>query len=857
MRDDELDEELRGDLEMEIEERVESGMSRADAESSARRAFGRLTAIKEATRETWRWRSLERAAQDARYALRLLRRSPAFTAAVVVSIALGVGAQTAVFSVVNAVLLRPLAFAHPDRLVAVLEHPSGGSEDRGMVSGPDFADFHDQSTSFEHIAAFLTFTFPLTDAGEPIMVRCTGISPEFFETLGMTPLLGRTFRPEEHHVDGGQAILSYGFWQRRFGGDPRVLGKVIYLNHGPHEIVGVMPATVDLFGETDVWAKYIPDFSWARQRDNHFLSVIASLRPGVSAEQGRQELQAIYRRLPDVHSNATIELKSLKDQTVGGVRNALSVLVGAVGLVLLIACANVANLLLARGAARRREIATRYALGASRGRLVRQFLTESLLLSTIGGALGILLAYVLVRVLVGMSPDYLPRAEGVGLDMAAVTFAIGVSLAASVIFSIAPIVAVSRDSLHDAVKGRGVTSHHERSTRGVLVAAELAVAVILLTGAGLLAHSFWRLLNVTPGFRADHVLTVRLRVPDDRIETSFYPDLLDRVAHRPGIQAAAVSDCMPTGFLAGADLLTPERAYDPAHVPTADACFVSADYFRALGIPLVAGRWFGDVDGAATAPVVVVSESVARELWPGRSAIGRQVAVNYRSLGRPIEEAPATRAVVGVVADVRQRGLDVPSRTAVYLPYQQDSTNRSLRAMTLFARTAEEPDSMARSVQADVRALAPDVPVQAVSSLDAALRKTLAPRTFSLVLLGSFAGFALLLAAAGLYGVVSYAVARRAREIAIRMALGARKFHVLQTVLQQEVRWLAVGLLAGLAGALGLAQLFRGMLFGIGATDPWTFGGVVALLGLVSLTACWNPASRAVRVDPLAVLREE
>jgi len=857
MRDDELDEELRGDLEMEIEERVASGMSRADAESSARRAFGRLTAIKEATRETWRWRSVERAAQDARYALRLLRRNPAFTAAVVVSIALGVGAQTAVFSVVDAVLLRPLAFAHPDRLVAVMEHPSGGSQDRGMVSGPDFDDFHDQSTSFEHIAAFLTFTFPLTDAGEPIMVRCTGISPEFFDTLGMAPILGRMFRPEEHHVDGGQAILSYGFWQRRFGGDPHVLGKTIYLNHAPHEIVGVMPATVDLFSDTDVWAKYVPDFSWARQRDNHFLSVIGSLRPGISAEQGRQELQAIYRRIPGVGVNATIELKSLKDQTVGGVRHALAVLLGAVGLVLLIACANVANLLLARGAARQREIATRYALGASRGRLVRQFLTESLLLSAIGGALGILLADVLVRLLVAMSLDYLPRAEGVRLDVPVVTFAIAVSIVASVIFSIVPVVAVSRDSLHDAVKGRGVTSSHERSSRGVLVAAELAIAVILLTGAGLLARSFWRLLNVTPGFRADHVLTVRLRVPDDRIDASFYPELLERVAHRRGIQAAAVSDCMPTGFLAGADLLPPDRPYDPAHVPTADACFVSADYFRALGIPLVEGRWFGDVDGPRTPPVVVISDSVARQLWPGRSAIGRQVAVNYRSLGRPIEDAPATRTVVGVVGDVRQRGLDVPSRTAVYLPYQQDATNRALRAMTLFARTADEPEAMARSVQADVRALAPDVPVQAVTSLEAALRKTLAPRTFSLVLLGSFAGFALLLAAAGLYGVVSYAVARRAREIAIRMALGARKLDVLQTVLHQELRWLTMGLVAGLGGAFGLAQLFRSMLFGVGAADAWTFSGVIALLGLVSLAACWNPASRAVRVDPLAVLREE
>jgi predicted permease len=419
------------------------------------------------------------------------------------------------------------------------------------------------------------------------------------------------------------------------------------------------------------------------------------------------------------------------------------------------------------------------------------------------------------------------------------------------------VAAANREALHGAVKARGMAHPNGRWTRGALVAAELGLAVILLTGVGLLGRSLWQVLNVPPGFRAGHVLTLRLRVPDERVATLFYPELLERVAHRPGIEAAAVSDCMPTGFLAGADLLVTGRAPDPSNVPTADACFISADYFRALGIPLLAGRSFGRTDGASTPPVVVVSESVARQLWPGQSAVGRQVAVNYRSLGRPMEDAPATRAVVGVVADVRQRGLEAPSRMAVYLPYQQDATRRSLRAMVLFAHTTAEPESMARSVQADVRTLAPDVPVQAVSSLEAALHQTLAPRTFSLVLLGSFAGLALLLAAAGLYGVVSYAVARRAREIGIRMALGARKSDVLRTVLGQELRWLAAGLVAGFAGAWGLAQLLRGMLFGIGPADARTFGAVVILLGLVALAACWNPASRAVSMDPLAVLREE
>jgi putative ABC transport system permease protein len=856
MRDDELDEELRADLEMEIEERVQSGMGRADAESSARAAFGSLALIKEATREAWGWRSLERLMQDVRYALRLLRRNPAFTLAVVVSIALGVGAETAVFSVVNAVLLRPLAVAHPDRLVAIAEHPSGGSQDRPAVSGPDFADFHDQSTSFEHLAAVLTFTFPVTDAGEPIMARCTGVSENFFDAIGLKPMLGRVYRPEEYHV-GNTVILSEGFWQRRFGGDPGVVGKTLYLNHAPQQVIGVMPRSPDLFSDTDLWLTYVPDYEWARQRDNRFLSLIGLLRPGVSAAQARQELQALYRRMPGVAANATIELSPLRDQVVGGVREALLVLLGAVGLVLLIACANVANLLLARGAARRQEIATRYALGASRGRMIRQFLTESLLLSALGGTAGVLLALGLVRGLLSVASEYLPRASGIQVDLPVLVFGIVISLAAGMIFSIAPVAAASRDALHDSVKARGMTGPKERSTRGALVAAELGIAVILLTGAGLLARSFWQVLNVTPGFRADHVLTLRLRVPDERVATPFYPDLLERVAHRPGIDAAAVSDCMPTGFLAGADLLVPDRAIDPSHVPTADACFISADYFRALGIPLLAGRWFGDVDAATTLPVVIVSEAVARELWPGQAAVGRQLAVTYRSLGRPMDDAPATRTVVGIVADVRQRGLETPSRMAVYLPYQQDATRRSLRAMVLFARTAGEPESMARSVQQDVRALAPDVPLQAVSSLEAALHQTLAPRTFSLVLLATFAGCALLLASGGLYGVISYAVARRAREIAIRMALGARKVDVLQMVLGEQLRWLAAGLLAGLTGAWGLAQFLRGMLFGIGAADGWTFAGVIVLLSVVSVAACWNPASRAVRVDPLAVLREE
>ncbi len=857
MRDDELDEELRADLNMEIEERMRSGMTRAEAEASARREFGNITLVKEITREMWGGRFRERLAQDLRYALRMLRRSPGFTLAVVLSIALGVGAQTAVFSVVNAVLLRPLGFRDPGRLVAIAEHPTGRVEDGPAVSGPDFADLHDESKSFEHLGAFVPFTFPLTDTDEPVIVACTGISPDFFDALGIKPLLGRTFRAGEYHIDGEQIILSYGFWQRRFGGDPGVLGKTIYLNHSPHQVIAVMPPTTDLFQETDLWAKYIPDFEWARQRDNRFLHLVGRLRAGVSVAQARQELQAIYSRMPGAQASARIEVTPLKEQVVGGMRSPLVVLLGAVALVLLIACANVANLLLARGAARQREIATRLALGAGRGRLIRQFLTESLLLACIGGTAGVALAFGLVRLLLGLNPSYLPRAEGIHVDLPVLFFALGVSLVSGLAFSIAPVAAAGRATLHDRMNTRGVANTRDGWARGGLVAAELGLAVILLTGAGLLGRSFWQILNVTPGFHPEHVLTLRLRVPDDRIAASFYPGLLQRLEQRPGIAAAAVSDCTPTGYLPAADLLPAGRAVDPAHVAVADACFISADYFSALGVPLMTGRFFGEQDSQNTPAVAIISESAAGRLWPNESALGKRVAVNYRSLGRPTETAPVLREVVGVVADIRQRSLEAPSRMAVYLPYQQDATRRSLRAMTLFARTATRLEAMAHAVEADVRALGPDVPILSASSLEASLRRTLAPRTFSLVLIGCFAVFALLLAAGGIYGVVSYAVTRRVREIGIRMALGARKPDVLRTVLGQELRWLSAGLAAGLAGAWTLARLLRGMLFGIEPGDAWTFAGVIALLAGVAVAACWNPASRAVSVDPLAALREE
>jgi putative ABC transport system permease protein len=798
--------------------------------------------------------------QDLRYALRSMRKNPGLTAAVALSIGLGVGANAAMYSIVHSVLLAPLEFRDSGKLVELWEHPSGTVNDRSQMSGPDFIDFRDQNTSFEHVAAVIpAFTFPLSGLGEPMLAHLAAFSPEFFDVFGVKPILGKVYEPADYHEGTNTILISYSFWQRQYGGDPNVVGKKFFLNRALVVVIGVMPPMHDLFGNVDLFSTYIPDYEWARQRGNKFLDIVGRLKPGVTVAQAQQELQAIYRRMPGVQPAATLEAAPVKEQIVGEARPALLVLMGAVALVLLVTCANVANLLLARGAARQKEIATRFALGASRGRIARQFVTESVVLSLAGGAVGVLLSYWLVQVLVRLNPLFLPRVSEIRVDGTVLLFGLAVSLAAGIVFGLAPAMAASRTALNERPRwGRGeANGGGPQWGRGVLVAAELGMAVMLLIGAGLLARSFWRLMEVQPGFRPDHLLTLGLRPTDDLIRSTFYPELLERLGARPAVDAAAVSDCTPFGHVSSADIVAAECIADRNRMPSADACFISPAYFGALGIPLLRGRVFDRRDGASSTPVAVVSAALAQELWPGEDPIGRRLAANYRSLGRATEEAPVEREVVGVVGEVHLRGLETPSRMAVYLPYQQDETGRSLRSMALYVRSKSDPEKMSRSIQSDVRSVGPDVPVLNVKTMEAVMSQSLAPRTFTMAVLGCFAGLALLLAAAGLYGVVAYSVARRTREIGIRMALGASKPDVLGLVVGRELRWLGLGLIAGLAGAVALSRLMGGLLFGVGSTDVVTYAGVVGLLAIVALVACFMPARKAARIDVVVALREE
>lgn len=859
-REAELQEEIQFDLERETEENLRAGLAPTDARNAARRNFGNVTLAREDTREVWGWIWLNRFAQDLRYALRMMAKNPGLTAAVVLSIGLGVGANAAMFSIVHAVLLQPLEFRDSGRLVQIWQHPSGGIKDRTQSSGPDFIDFRNQATSFESVAALIpSFTFPLSGLGDPMLARLMAFSPEFFEVFGIQPILGRLYEPADYHDGSNSALISYGFWQRQFGGDPDVLGKKFYLNRQAQVVIGVMPPTHDLFSNVDIFATYIPDYPWAVQRGNKFLDVVGRLKPGITVAQAQQEMQAIYRRMPGVAPTATLEAVAVKDQIVGDARPALLVLMAAVALVLLVTCVNVANLLLARGAARQKEIATRFALGASRGRIVRQFLTESMALSLAGGGLGVVLSYWFVNLLIRFTPRFLPRASGISVDVNVLLFGLAVSILAGIFFGLAPALTASRNTLNERLRsGRGEANAGERHWgRGVLVASELGMAVILLVGAGLLARSFWRLMEVKPGFRADHLLTLGLRPTDQQVSSSFYPDLLERIGSRPGVDAVAVSDCGPFGYVPTADVLAAGRVVDPNRVPVADACFVSPDYFNSLGIGLLKGRGFERRDGAVAPPVAVISAALAQELWPGENPLGKRLAANYRSLGRPTEESPVSREVVGVVGEVHLRGLETPSRMAIYLPYQQDSTRRSLRAMVLYVRSRSDPERMSSSIQSDLRAVGPDVPVLSVRTMQAVMSQSLAPRSFTVTLLGAFAGLALLLAAAGLYGVVAYSVARRTREIGIRVALGATRADVLGTLVGRELRWLGLGLAAGLGGAFALSHLLSGLLFGVVATDAVTYASVVTLLGAVALIASFVPARKAARIDPVLALREE
>jgi putative ABC transport system permease protein len=805
---------------------------------------------------------------DLRYAVRTLRKSPGFTLVAVLTLALGIGANTAIFSVIDAVLLRPLPYAQPGRLVDVNHFYPSLNNLRAGVSVPGFRDYGARTDVFEKSAVETGAAMNLTGAGEPERVNVTRVSGEFFTTLGVSAALGRTLRPDEAQAGHNQVlVLTDGYWRRKFGGDSTVIGRTLRLNDVDYQVAGVMPASFrDFFGrQTDLWTPILfqpADFGDNR-RTNEFLSFIGRLAPGVTVERAQAEMHTLARQLKATYKNSyssdwDLQVTSLNEEAAGGLRRALLVLLGAVGFVLLIACANVANLQLARTAGRAREIAVRVALGASPRQLMRQLLTESVLLSLLGGVIGLVLAAWGVPALLALTPRTLPPSGAVRVDLPVLGFALAASLATGLVFGIMPAAQVGRSDVHESLKegGRGAVGDRGSLTlRRGLVVTTVALALTLLAGAGLLIRSFSRLVGVDPGFQADHLLTFNVslpqaKYPNDTVRIAALERLMTTIGAVPGVVSVGGTSNIPFGGNWGTASFNVEGYQVPPNMPMpwGDMRVVTAGYLPTIRAALKAGRQFTEADHLGGAPVCIVDEDVVHRFWPNTDPIGRRITFNNLT-----DTNITWITVVGVVAHTLHTGLDDQHRVQVYFPLAQ----RGLPFLGVVVRTAGDPMAALGSVRAAVRSVDPDLPLAGVNTMDELISQTTGPRRFSLLLLAGFAALAVVLASIGLYGVMSYMVTQRARELGVRLALGAGTGRVLVLVLRQGVVLALVGVGIGLVAALALTRAMQGMLFQVGATDPVTFVLVPLLLVGVAAFASWLPARRATRVDPMEALRAE
>jgi putative ABC transport system permease protein len=801
---------------------------------------------------------METLLRDIRYGFRSLLKRPGFTVVALIALTLGIGANTAIFSLVNAVLLRPLPFAEPDRLVWVFGKFPGGN--RASVAPPDYLDFRAQNTTFEEFAAQLSFPLPvnLTGIGEPERLTGAAVTGNYFQALGAKAALGRTFQLENEKPGHDQvAVLSYALWQKRFGGDPAILSKTVMLDGKKFEVVGVMPKDFSFPQATELWVPINFDASPdMKQRKAHFMRPIGKLKPGVTLEQAQADTDVIARRLeeqyPDSNTGWNLRLVSLREQLVGNTRPTLLLLFGAVGFVLLIACANVANLLLVRAATREREIALRTALGASRWRIVRQMITESVLLSIIGGTLGALLAVWGVELLVKLGGDSIPATSQVSIDATVLGFTLLISVITGLLFGLAPALRTMKLNLSESLKEGGRSSSeggHRNRTRSVLVVLESAVAVVLLIGAGLLIRSLIQLQNTNPGFDAQNVLTMRVDLSKKKYSTpetaaNFFTQLESRVGSLPGVESVGFVSELPLSRQQNDMPFTvdgrPPVAINDAF--GADFRHVNQHYFKALQIPLLRGRNFTEQEVRQSSKVLVVSERLARAAFPNEEALGKRLIL--WSGKDPWE-------IIGIVGDIRHRALAFEPYAAMYMPtYQMGGTN-------LVIRTQGDPMNLVAAVRKEVQAIDPDQPVAAVRTMDQWINTSVAEPRYRTALLGLFALLALILASTGIYGVMSYTVAQRTHEIGVRMALGAKRFDVLTMVVRQGMVLVVLGVGLGVAGAIALTRLMSTLLFGVTAKDPATFVAVAALLTLVAFVACYIPARRATKVDPLVALRYE
>jgi len=800
--------------------------------------------------------------QDLRYGIRMLVSRPGFTSIAVLALALGIGANTALFSVVNAVVLRPLPFKNPDRLVAVNEINQKRPTERNNVSYRNFVDWQQRARTFEQIAVYRYERFVLRTGDERVPVSGARVSAGLFPMLGATPELGRVFTTEEDRVGANPlAVVSHGFWISRLGGQRDLSETTVELDDQRVNVVGVMPASFK-FPDDDaqIWLAVGPAANERimANRSVHVCFAVARLKPGVDLAAAQADMTAVAQEIQEADPGAdpehSVRLVPLHEQVVGEIRPALMTLLGAVGFVLLIACANVGNLLLAHAAGRQREIAIRTALGASRWRVVRQLLTESILLSLIAGAVGFLTALWGVDVLVKVLPDFVPRAKEIGVDSSVLGYTILISLVTGVVFGLAPAVQASKPDLNETLKessGGAAGGSGSQRLRSMLVVAELALSLVLLIGAGLMIKSFWRLQQVNPGFNVDHLVSVMVSLPESSYKTraqvvDFYKGITERLITLPGVRdASAVSRLPITGGEGQGGLTIEGRPFPPGEAPGATFRRNLPNYFRTMGIPLIAGREFDDRDDG-TQKVVIISQSMASRYWPEDDPIGKRIKV-----GTPENEPWLT--IVGVVGDVKNEGLAVEPTIATYEPFAQ----RPRLTMTIVARTEGDPGRLISTIRDQTREMEKEIMFLDASTMDDRVSATLKPQRFNMMLLAIFAALALVLASLGIYGVISYTVAQRTREIGIRMALGARGQDVMRLVVRDGLLLALVGTGIGLGGAFVATRLMRTLLFEVSTTDALTFGITSFLLIGVAIVASIVPAFRATRVDPVVALRYE